>query len=134
MKNRKKTTVYNIVFAVICTALFYLLPYIGLLTMPGDKTDILMGMMFVYVPFGLMMLSLLYGLFTERLFASICIAPTISIPYLFIPVVSGHSITEKIAAAGLVIPSIVLVGLLGASIGILLRKLISAIRCKLRTK
>ena len=114
--NRKRRIFCNIGFALLCTGLFYLLPYGAWHTMEGDKEDILLGMVFGFVPLGLLLLSALYGLCVQGIIAPICIASALSVPAVFIPVMMGGATvaTRVQAVLTVFVPAVLVTGLLGA--------------------
>lgn len=120
--SKKIQKVCNAVFVLLTAGLFYLMPYIACRTMAGDKTDILMGMVFGFIPIGLLLLSFLYGLIVKRNVLPACMAAILGIPVILIPVVAGDTVIEKLSALIITMPAAFLTVNLGAVLGILLRR------------
>ena len=114
----------NIVFGLYCAGLFYLMPYIAWHTMEGDKTDILMGMMLGIIPIGLLLISFLYGFLVKKIAAPLYIASVSGIPAVFIPIVAGDTISERLLALLIIIPAILTIVCAGTAPGIFIRRLL----------
>lgn len=123
----KRNVICNIGFAALCVGLFYLMPYIGWYTMQGDKTDILMGMAFGFIPLGLLLLSVLYGLLMARIIVPVCIAAVVGIPAIFIPIVAGRTAGGRVYALILIVTAIILIVCVGTGVGILIRRAIKKV-------
>lgn len=126
--SKKIQKVCNAVFVLLTAGLFYLMPYIACRTMAGDKTDILMGMVFGFIPIGLLLLSFLYGLIVKRNVLPACMAAILGIPVILIPVVAGDTVIEKLSALIITMLAAFLIVNLGAVLGILLRRLSEKIK------
>ena len=126
--SKKIQKVCNAVFVLLTAGLFYLMPYIACRTMAGDKTDILMGMVFGFIPIGLLLLSLLYGFIIKRNVLPACMAAILGIPVIWIPVVAGDTVIEKLSALIITMLAAFLIVNLGAVLGILLRRLSEKIK------
>lgn len=101
-----------------------MMPYIAWHTMEGDKTDIIIGMMFGFIPIGLLMLSILYGFLAKRIVVPIGIASVLSIPAAFIPIVAGDTIGERLQALVLIIAVILIIVGTGTASGMFIRRLL----------
>lgn len=123
---------YNVGFGLLCAGLFYLMPYLAWHTMEGDKTDILMGMVLGVIPIGLLLLSVFYGFLAEKIIAPACIASVLSIPAIFIPVVAGDTIIERLQALTFLPVVIIIIVCPGTAWGILIRRLLR--KCILSVK
>lgn len=126
--NKKLLLIFNIVFALLCAIIFYLLPYIAFFTMKGDKTDIIMSMGIAIIPICLFLLSILYGCLAEKIITPVWIACAISIPYIFIPMATGNTFGEKIKGLAMIIVAVLFIAFLGSSIGTFLRRIFAKIK------
>lgn len=117
-------TVCNIVFGLLAAGLFYLMPYIAWHTMEGDKTDILMGMVLGFIPIGLLLLSFLYGFLANRIIVPACIASILGIPAVFIPIVSGNTVTERGLSLLYITVAILIIVCIGTAPGIFIHRLL----------
>lgn len=127
MDNKNFRTVCNIVFGLLTAGLFYLMPYIAWHTMEGDKTDIIMGMMLGLIPIGLLLLSFLYGFLQKKVIVPVYIASILSIPAIFIPVVAGDTVIEKLSSLMLIIIAILIIVCTGTASGIFIYRLLNRV-------
>ena len=133
MDNKKFQTVCNIVFGLLTAGLFYLMPYIAWHTMAGDKTDILMGMVFGFIPIGLLLLSFFYGFLVKRIIVPACMASILGIPVIFIPVVAGNTVLERGFSLVLIIMMISMIVCIGTAFGIFIHELVRKVKSLLGT-
>ncbi len=133
MYDKIKKIKWEILFIIVSILNLYLSPVIALHTMTGDKTDILMSMGFVFVPLGWFIISLLYGFATsKKLVASYC-AVILCFPLLFIRIITGATLCEKISGMFLILTTCFFITLVGTYLGGLLKKAIIHL-CKISKK
>lgn len=125
MDNKKFQAAYTIAFGILAAGLFYLMPYIAWHTMEGDKTDIVMGMAFGFIPLGLLLLSLLYGFLAKKVIMPACMASMLGIPAIFIPVVAGNTAIERLLSLMLIAACIFIITCVGTASGMFIRRLLS---------
>ena len=130
MYEKIKKIKWEITFIIVSIINLYLFPVIALHTMTGDKTDILMGMAFGFVPLGWFIISLLYGFATQKKFVVSCCASILCIPLLFIRIITGEVIYEKIYALFLILIPCFFITLTGTFVGGLLKKAVLHLRTK----
>lgn len=112
-----KSHIFEMIFAALNIINLYILPMIAFYTMSGDKTDIIMGFGFGIVPLGWLIISILYGIVTGKVwFAPVC-TMIFCLPLFFVRVITGETITEKVPAMFLIWAVGFLVTFLGALSG-----------------
>lgn len=82
MYDKIKKIKWEILFVIVSILNFYLSPVIAFHTMIGDKTDILMGMAFVFVPLGWFIISFIYGFVTTKKLVVSCCSAILCLPLL----------------------------------------------------
>ena len=101
--------------------------------MAGDKTDILMGMVFGFIPIGLLLLSFFYGFLVKRIIVPACMASILGIPVIFIPVVAGNTVLERGFSLVLIIMMISMIVCIGTAFGIFIHELVRKVKSLLGT-
>lgn len=133
MDNKWFQTVCNIVFCLLTVGLFYLMPYIAWHTMEGDKTDIILGMVIGFIPLGLLLLSILYGFLAKRIIVPVCMASVLGIPAVFIPVIAGNTVLEKILSLVFITVVISIIVYIGTAFSIFIHWFLRKIMLSLGT-
>lgn len=117
MRNCLKSRGYEIIFIILSIANLYIFPVIAFYTMSGDKTDIIMGFGFGFVPLGWLIISVFYGALTGKsLFAPSC-TMLICLPLFFVRVVTGETMRERVLGMSLVWTVSFLITFLGTFLG-----------------
>lgn len=122
MYSKIRTMKWELFFVIMSAMNLYLLPIIAFDKMEGDKTDILMGLAFGFVPLGWFIIFLIYGFVAKKNLWVSCCAAILCFPLLFIRFVTGDTISEKIYALFLIITACFFITLIGIFIGSLLKK------------
>ena len=125
--NRKKQ---NTIFFILCAGIYYLLPYVFIYTASGDKTDALLGVFLALVPLALFMISVVYGALSGAVIFSTLCAAVLTIPYAFVGVITGRTLSNKLQGTFLIMDAYAVVSIIGAVAGLLIRKVLFKFRTK----
>lgn len=122
----------EIIFAAMCTAVYYIMPFIMFYFADGDGTDAIMWMFIIGIPLMLFAVSLLYGAIARKTIAASCCAAVLFIPWIFDPMIGGDSLSDKARALQIFIPVCFSITFIGTWVGRLTGKAIDFCRSSIR--
>lgn len=112
-----KSHKFELIFTILNIINLYILPVLAFYTMSGDKTDIIMSFGLCFVPLGWFIVSVFYGIAAGKIRFAPFGTAIMCLPLVFVPVITGETIMEKILAMLYVWTVSFIITFLGALLG-----------------